>query len=160
MAADPTERGGPVAERRRSLLAGLMIGIAVMAAVDEIVFHQLLNWHHFYDRSTREVALLADGLLHAAELILLVGGFVLFADLRRRGVAVVGSVWAGVFLGAGSFQVWDGLGDHKLLRTHQIRYDVDLLPYDIAWNVAGAILLILGAVMAWRYRASRSTSRT
>lgn len=29
-------------DRRRSLGAGLMIGVGVMAAVDEIVFHQLL----------------------------------------------------------------------------------------------------------------------
>jgi uncharacterized membrane protein len=39
-------------DRRRSLLTGAMTGIAVMAAVDTIVFHELLSWHHFYDRST------------------------------------------------------------------------------------------------------------
>ena len=36
-------------EGGRSLLAAGMIGLGVMAAVDEIVFHQLLDWHHFYD---------------------------------------------------------------------------------------------------------------
>jgi uncharacterized membrane protein len=61
-----------------------MIGVGVMAAVDEIIFHQILGWHHFYDRSTTEVALLSDGLLHATELIVIVAGFFLFADLRRR----------------------------------------------------------------------------
>ena len=40
-------------ERGRSLLAASMIGVGVMASVDEIVFHQVLGWHHFYDRSTK-----------------------------------------------------------------------------------------------------------
>ena len=57
-----------------------LIGMAVMAGVDEIVFHQLLGWHHFYDRSTTSVGLLSDGLLHTAELLALVAGFFL---LRR-----------------------------------------------------------------------------
>jgi uncharacterized membrane protein len=156
MASHHTQGPGPgtlLPERRRSLLVGVMIGVAVMAAVDEIVFHQLLGWHHFYDRSTSDIALLSDGVLHAAELVLLVAGFTLFADLRRRGVAATGSVWAGVLIGAGAFQLWDGLIDHKVLRVHQIRYDVDLLPYDIAWNAAGAVLVVLGAALAWRHRA-------
>ena len=46
----------------------LITGVGLMAAVDEIVFHQLLGWHHFYDRSTSEVGLMSDGFLHAAEL--------------------------------------------------------------------------------------------
>lgn len=61
-----------------------MIGVGVMAAVDEIVFHQILAWHHFYDRSTAQIGLLSDGLLHAAEVVLIVAGFFLVADLRHR----------------------------------------------------------------------------
>ncbi len=120
-----------------------------MAAVDEIVFHQLLSWHHFYDGSTSEVALFSDGLLHAGELVLLVGGFFLFADLRRRDALVPRFAWAGLLIGMGAFQLWDGIVDHKVLRLHQVRYDVDLLPYDLAWNAAGAVLLLAGAVLAW-----------
>lgn len=26
---------------------------------------------------------------------------------------------------------------------------MDLLPYDLAWNAAGAVLLLAGAVLAW-----------
>jgi uncharacterized membrane protein len=35
------------------------------AFVDEVVFHQLLHWHHFYDKSTTDVGLVSDGLRHA-----------------------------------------------------------------------------------------------
>jgi hypothetical protein len=41
----------------------------------------------------------------------------------------------GCCLGAGSFQLYDGTVQHKLLRLHQIRYDVDLAPYDWTWNI-------------------------
>ncbi|MGA4731155.1 DUF2243 domain-containing protein [Micromonospora taraxaci] len=145
--------GARVVEVRSSILAGVLIGVAIMAAVDEIVFHQLLAWHHFYDRSTPSVALLSDGLLHAAEVVALVGGFFWFADLRRRGALSNRLTWGGFLLGAGGFQLFDGLVDHKVLRLHQIRYGVHLVPYDVVWNVAGAVLLLAGAAVVWRARS-------
>jgi uncharacterized membrane protein len=132
------------------MLAAGLIGVAVMAAVDEVVFHQILAWHHFYDRGTPAVGLLSDGLLHAAELVALAGGFFWFADLRRRGVLVPLAAWGGFLVGAGGFQLFDGLVDHKVLRVHQIRYGVDVLPYDLAWNGAGALPLVAGALLARR----------
>ena len=135
---------------RPSVLAAGLIGVAVMAAVDEVVFHQILAWHHFYDRATPAVGLLSDGLLHAAELVALAGGFFWFADLRRRGELVPLAAWGGFLLGAGGFQLFDGLVDHKVLRVHQIRYDVDVLPYDLAWNIAAALLLLAGALVTRR----------
>ncbi|MGX1310489.1 DUF2243 domain-containing protein [Streptomyces sp. SID7804] len=131
-------------EPRRSLLVCAMIGAAVMAAVDEIVFHQILHWHHFYDRSTSGAALVSDGLLHTAELLALVAGAVLFSDLRRRRVLSPAHARGGFFLGLGAFQLFDGVVDHKLLRVHQIRYGVDVTPYDWAWNLAGLALLLVG----------------
>jgi uncharacterized membrane protein len=158
MAARAEEAHG-LLERGRSMLVAAMVGVGLMAAVDEIVFHQLLSWHHFYDRSTSEVALLSDGLLHAAELVLLVAGGFLYADLRRRAALAVRSAWAGLLLGAGGFQLFDGLVDHKVLRVHQVRYGVDLLPYDLAWNGAALLLLLAGAVLAVRSRGEGSRAR-
>ncbi|PAZ09810.1 hypothetical protein CLM62_44460 [Streptomyces sp. SA15] len=125
-----------------------LIGAAVMAAVDEIVFHQILNWHHFYDRSTTGAGLLSDGLLHSAELLALVAGFFFYADLRRREALAPVHAWSGFFLGLGIFQLFDGIVDHKLLRLHQVRYGVDVTPYDWAWNIAGLILLLTGVALA------------
>ncbi|MFD5200559.1 DUF2243 domain-containing protein [Streptomyces sp. NPDC058375] len=138
----------------RSLAVCALIGLAVMAAVDEIVFHQILHWHHFYDRSALGIGLLSDGLLHTFELLALVAGFFGFADLRRRNALVAAHGWAGFFLGLGAFQLFDGIVDHKLLRLHQIRYGVDVTPYDWAWNSVGVILLALG--IAQTVRAERS----
>ena len=138
---------------RRSLLVGLAVGVALSAAADTVVFHQVLGWHHFYDRSTPDVGLLSDGLLQTGYLVLLVGGLFAFADLRRAAALHRPSWVAGLPLGLGAFQLFDGLVDHKLLRVHQVRYSVaDLLPYDLAWDGAGVVLLLLGLVLAVRAR--------
>lgn len=143
----------------KSMVATILIGIGLMSAVDEIIFHQVLSWHHFYDRATPAIALLSDGLLHAAELILLIAGFFMLSNLRSQHAFAANAGWAGLFIGLGGFQLFDGLIDHKVLRLHQIRYGVDsLLTYDIIWNAAGVVLLLIGLVMAKRVR-STSTAR-
>lgn len=141
---------GTRTEPRRSMAVCALIGAAVTAAVDEIVFHQILGWHHFYDRATTAVGLLSDGLLHTAELLGLCAGFFLYADLRRRGSLAPLHARAGLFLGMGAFQLFDGVVDHKLLRLHQIRYGVDVTPYDWAWNLTGLLLLLIGVGLAVR----------
>ncbi|CAL9330625.1 DUF2243 domain-containing protein [Streptomyces sp. enrichment culture] len=153
----PRTDTGPSPQRRRSLAVWALIGMAVMAAVDEIVFHQLLGWHHFYDRSTPRVGLFSDGLLHTAELLALVAGFALHADLRRRRTLSAPHARAGFLLGLGGFQLFDGVVDHKLLRLHQIRYGVDVTPYDWAWNGAALVLLLIGGALA--VRADRAERR-
>jgi len=140
-------------EPARSVWAGVLLGVGMMAAIDEIVFHQLLGWHHFYDLATPEIGLITDGLLHAAELMAIVAGFFMLADLRRKNALVSIRTWAGFFIGAGFFQVLDGIVNHKVLRLHQIRYNVDLLPYDLAWNIFGLALLITGLLLWLTARA-------
>lgn len=136
---------------RRSMIAAALLGIGAMAAIDEVVFHQLLAWHHFFDGSTPAFGLFSDGLLHAAELILFALGFFMILDIRGRQALAPRSAWAGFLLGAGGFQIFDGIIDHKVLRLHQIRYDVDnLLIYDVVWNAAGVILIALGLLLARR----------
>lgn len=143
------------ADTSRSFWVAFLIGFSLMAGIDEIVFHQLLSWHHFYDRSTPAIGLLSDGLLHSAELIGLVAGFFLFADLRRNHALSPAWAWAGLFFGLGGFQLFDGIVDHKLLRVHQIRYGVDnLFIYDLLWNLFGLVLLLTGLWLTFRARAA------
>ena len=136
----------------RSVTAGALTGIGLMAAFDEIVFHQLLGWHHLYDGSTERVGLTSDGLLHLGQLILLVTGLLLFADLIRRRRLAASAYRAGIVVGLGGFQLFDGTVNHKLLDLHEIRYGVDLLPYDLVWNGAALLVLVLGLVLARRSR--------
>jgi hypothetical protein len=61
----------------RSTLSGVLAGLGLVAFVDETVFHQLLHWHHFYDRSTPDVGLVSDGLFHAFGFVAVVTGLFL-----------------------------------------------------------------------------------
>ena len=131
----------------RSVLAGVLVGVGVAGFVDEVVFHQLLHWHHFYDRGTSTAGLVSDGFFHAFSWTAVVVGLFLFADLQRRQATVPRRVWAGGLIGAGAFQLYDGLVHHKVLGLHQVRYGVELLPYDLAWNAGGAIALVAGLVL-------------
>jgi uncharacterized membrane protein len=138
--------------RSRSITAGVLIGVGVATFIDETVFHQLLHWHHFYDKSTPAAGLVSDGFLHAGGWLCVVTGLFLFADLQRRGVTEHRPVWAGGLLGWGAFQVYDGLIQHKIFGLHQIRYQVDLLPYDLAWNLSGGLGILAGLLLLRRRR--------
>ncbi|GAA3325099.1 hypothetical protein GCM10020331_055590 [Ectobacillus funiculus] len=58
----------------RNLWAGILFGLGLVAFIDEAVFHQLLHWHHFYDKATTAISLISDGLF-----------FTLSAGLQRLG---------------------------------------------------------------------------
>ncbi len=139
---------------RRLVVSGLLLGAGAMGAVDEIVFHQLLHWHHFYDRASGTAGLVSDGLLHAATWSATVAGLALLADVRRRRSFAPVRWWGAVLLGAGGFQLWDGVVDHKVLRVHQVRYGVDLTGYDLAWVSGGVLLLVAGALLLARGRSA------
>ena len=128
----------------RSFWGAVLLGVGTVAAIDEIVFHQLLQWHHFIDRESGDIGLISDGLLHAGELFALAAGFFLMLDARRRDALVPRAAWAGFLVGLGAFQLWDGLINHKVLRLHEIRYGVDLLPSDLIWNAAAIVLVLAG----------------
>jgi uncharacterized membrane protein len=139
----------------RTVLAGFLLGVGAVAMVDEVVFHQLLHWHHFYDRSTTSAGLVSDGLFHAFSWFATVAAlFVLAGVLRER--AFRGTAFAaGLLTGAGLFQLYDGLVQHKLMGLHQIRYGVPIAPYDLVWTVVAVLLLVSGVVL-WVRTARRA----
>src|SRR3954453_20004926 len=137
----------------RNVLSGALLGLGIAAFVDETVFHPLLHWNHFSDRSPPAAGLVSDGLFHAVGFFATVAALFLFADLRRRRILEPARWWGGLLAGAGAFQLYDGTIQHKLLRLHQIRYHVDLAPYDWTWNVVAVVLLAAGV---WLLRSARS----
>lgn len=143
----------------RSVWAGVLIGVGIAAFVDETVFHQILHWHHFYDRATLEAGLVSDGFFHAFGWFATVIGLVVVADVRRRSELRGQALVAGILLGTGAFQLYDGTVHHKLLRLHQIRYHVDLLPYDWTWNGLAVLMLVGGGGLLWRVLGRRRLSR-
>jgi uncharacterized membrane protein len=142
-------------------VGGLLLGVGLVGTLDEAVFHQLLDWHHFLERSgpgggvsqtARAVGLRADGVFHLASTFVLAAGFLVLlaaggAALRGQGRRLLGAV----LLGAGGFNLYDGVVQHKVLGLHPVRRGVEnLLPYDLAWIGAAVLLLALGVALLRR----------
>jgi uncharacterized membrane protein len=140
----------------RNVLSGVLLGLGIAGFVDETVFHQLLHWHHFYDKSTPGVGLVSDGMFHAVSWFCTVGALFLVADLCRRRAFQALPWWGGLLVGAGGFQLYDGTIQHKVLGLHQIRYHVDLVPYDWTWNGIAVLMIAVGAVLLVRARRVRA----
>ncbi len=148
--------GEPQGSGRRTVLSGFLFGCGIAASIiDLFIFHLGLQWHHFYDLSTHEIALLTDGIFHAFGWFITVWGLFLLADIRRRG-GVNWKRWVGaVVLGVGSFQLLDGVLNHKILGIHQIRYGVDLLMYDVVWIGSAIVLMVIGWLVLRLTRPAR-----
>ncbi|MFD2924682.1 DUF2243 domain-containing protein [Halobacillus naozhouensis] len=144
----------------RNLWSGILFGIGLVAFLDEMVFHQLLHWHHFYDKSTTDVGLVSDGLFHAFSWFATIASLFMVADLRRRSAFWLKRWWGGVFVGAGAFQLYDGIIQHKLMKLHQIRYVENLLVYDLIWNISAVIMIVIGWILvAYTRRKLQSTGK-
>ena len=134
---------------------GVLLGIGLVGAADEILFHQLLQWHNFYVHSGDYWRVASDGLFHllTASLLFFTAAR-LWAKRRHFGTFVRGRLfWSGVFWGGGGFQLFDGTVNHKILRLHPVREGAEnILPYDAGWIFSGLLLLYCG----WLLRRSTS----
>ena len=143
-------------DRRRILWTGVFLGVGVVGTLDEVVFHQLLQWHFFYVHTDSFWRTFSDGMFHIfTSAALLIGALRLWRDRgslsRTRASAL--TFGAGLFFGGGGFNLFDGTVDHKILRIHPVRLGVDNpLPYDLAWNGVSVALLLVGW---WLWRRSR-----
>ncbi|XRG77507.1 DUF2243 domain-containing protein [Rossellomorea sp. GAMAL-10_SWC] len=135
-----------------NLWSGILFGLGLVAFFDEAVFHQLLHWHHFYDKSTTSLGLISDGLFHAFSWFATIGSLFMFANLRRKKSLFIKRWIGGVLLGAGLFQLYDGTVQHKWMKLHQIRYNVDIMPYDLTWNISASIMTLIGCILIFKTR--------
>ena len=137
---------------RQNLWSGILFGLGLVAFIDEAAFHQLLHWHHFYDKSTTDIGLISDGLFHAFSWFATIGSLFMLANIRRNKSLFIERWLGGLFLGAGLFQLYDGIVQHKWMRLHQIRYNVDILPYDLTWNITAFVMVVIGSILVMKTR--------
>lgn len=64
--------------------------------------------------------------------------------------------FGGLLLGAGGFQLYDGTIQHKLMGLHQIRYDVNIVPYDMVWYITSVLMIIIGIAILARSKGKSS----
>ena len=131
--------------------AAVVLGVGIAGTLDEVVFHQLLRWHHFYDRSGAAVALITDGIFHLVSTgAIVLGGLLLWQ--RWRSAPLDGRrVWGSILAGAGAFNLYDGVVQHKVLRLHQVREGVaNETPYDVVFIGVALLVFVAGLALARR----------
>ena len=153
--------------RSRVHVAGFLLGAGLGGFFDGIVFHQILQWHHFLSSvvpptsiDTMQLNTFADGLFHAAVWIATLAGVFVLAS--SADVPVVGRFRAlvgGMLLGWGLFNVVEGVVDHLLLGVHHVRPGPDQLLYDLAFLVWGGAMLVAGLGLV-RAAARTAAART
>lgn len=139
----------PLSPNRSLLRIGLILGVGIVGTLDEVVLHQLLQWHNFYVHATQHWRLISDGLFHLFSSACLIWGAVLLWEHRSLLRAGDGrALAAGVLFGMGGFNLYDGIVQHKILQLHPVREHVaNILPYDLAFNGMAVVLLVSGYLM-------------
>lgn len=137
----------------RSLLwTGIILGVGVIGTLDEVVLHQMLQWHNLYVHTTEFWRIFSDGIFHlVSSALLLVGSLRLWRHRRLLSTIRSGrALAAGIFFGMGAFNLYDGTIQHKVLRLHPVREGVaNQLPYDVVWIGSSLVLLVIGW-MLWQ----------
>jgi uncharacterized membrane protein len=143
----PTRTTSARQVQRDLLLNGIVVGIGLAGNLDQIVLHELLQWHNLYVHAGPFWRIFIDGLFHLTMVGVLAAGLGSVAAWARRHPQAwrPGTLAAGVLLGAGGFNLFDGTVNHKLLRLHQVREGAaDLWVYDAVFIGLAAVVFAAG----------------
>jgi uncharacterized membrane protein len=144
---------GTKLNRQPLIIAGIVLGIGQGGFFDGIVFHQLLQWHHMFTNietsntvAGLELNTIGDGLFHVFDWFMtLTGIFLLWRALERENVPHFTQTLVGSLLvGAGTFNVVEGIIDHHLLKLHHVKPGPNELFWDLGFIAAGMLLVGVG----------------
>ena len=140
-------------KNRSLIVAGILLGLGQAGFFDGIFFHQLLQWHHMFTNiesgntvAGLELNTLGDGLFHLADwLITLAGIIALWLAVKRDDVLLSTSVLIGAFcIGAGMFNVVEGILDHHVFQIHHVKPGAHQLAWDLSFIGAGILSIVIG----------------
>ncbi|MGY4625305.1 DUF2243 domain-containing protein [Bradyrhizobium sp. USDA 4486] len=144
---------------------GALLGLALGAFLDGIVFHQLLQWHHTLSGcypldSIDNVRLNTtwDGIFHGAAYVFVLAGLYLLWQ-RARGTepgSTSRQCIGTVLLGWGIFNLVEGVVDHEILGRHRVKCPKDSASSGISACCCGGRRSWCW-VPAWRELAHRRT---
>jgi uncharacterized membrane protein len=128
----------------KSFWGPFLFGIGIIGMLDGIILHQLLQWHSIYMHTNREGQIFSDGLFHLfITVIIFIAGFLLWQDHSAGRKGSLFTFWGSFLIGAGGFNLVEGIVNHHLLRIHHVRpYSPYSVMYDLSFD--GIAILMLG----------------
>ncbi|NDJ17333.1 DUF2243 domain-containing protein [Myxacorys almedinensis] len=151
---------------KRLIAAGILLGLGLAGFFDGIVLHQILQWHHLLSNVRPILSLddvsantLADGLFHLLAYLFAIAGVITLwqthqqTEMPKSAQPLLGAI----LIGAGTFNLSEGLIDHQILGIHHVRSGTHYILWDIGFLVIGALLILIGIGFIQRWRnASQS----
>lgn len=134
------------------IVAGVFLGLGLGGFFDGILLHQILQWHHMLSSirpattvSELELNMVGDGLFEAGTwLLTLVGVLLLWQAKRDNTPRSSRTFYGSILVGAGTFNLVEGLIDHQILGIHHVKPGMNELTWDVGFLVVGAILVVVG----------------
>jgi len=149
---------------RAGLITGIMLGIGIAGFIDEALFHQLLQWHNFYWNTDLTGRIRSDGWFHVASMLVALWGVARLWQHGRAGTRSRDVIVAGMLIGGGGFNAYDGIVQHVVLHLHLVNELVCPspqngsnsvltcpadIPYETIW-IAIALAVAAAGIARWR----------
>ncbi|HEY9635036.1 MAG TPA: DUF2243 domain-containing protein [Coleofasciculaceae cyanobacterium] len=143
-------------DHRRLIAPGILLGIGFAGFFDGIVLHQILQWHHMLTSvqpatniGNLELNTFWDGLFNASTYIITVVGLGLLWRAGQRGDFVGASkTFSGsLLIGAGLFNVIEGVIDHQILGIHHVKSGPNQLAWDLGFLAISVVLAAIGWIL-------------
>lgn len=146
--------------RQRNLFwAGFTLGLGALGAIDGIVFHQLLQWHHLIVSPNHTLEIISDGIFNILVTVLLVWTSIrLFRDAANDELDNKWNLfWGAVLIGGGTFNFVEGLIDHQILQIHHVKPgSPNQFLYDMLFLLSGIVLVFFGAIFSQMLKKVRA----
>jgi uncharacterized membrane protein len=135
---------------------GLFLGIGFSGFLDGILLHQILQWHHMlssvkptFTIPNIDLNMVWDGLFHVFDLIMTATGVILLWRAGERNDVTWSShtFFGSMLMGAGLFDVVEGIIDHQILGIHHVKPGVNQLAWDMGFLAFGAFLIVIGWIV-------------
>lgn len=155
-----TNKATPI-NRQLLIIAGILLGLGQAGFFDGIFFHQLLQWHHMFTNiessstvAGLELNTLGDGIFHVVDWLLTIAGIiVLWNAVKRPNTILSTSTLIGSFcIGAGLFNVVEGILSHHVFQIHHVKPGVHQLAWDLGFIGAGCLSIVIGWIILRRYQ--------
>lgn len=136
-------------KRNRTFWGAFLFGIGMIGMLDGIILHQILQWHSMYMHTTRPYQIVSDGIFH---LIVTIVMFIATYLLRKSEETHNNRLfWGSFFLGAGVFNLVEGIIDHHLLQIHHVNWFAsNRFLYDIVFDLISIGMILFGWILVRR----------
>jgi uncharacterized membrane protein len=149
------------------ITAGILLGIGGAGFFDGIVFHQILQWHQMLtstlptlNLSQMKINTHWDGIFNGLMyLVTATGIYFLWRAGQQQQIPTSSPIFPGsLLLGAGLFNLIEGLINHQILGIHHVKEGPNYLSWDLGFLAVNFFILVYGWLLLERGKNNSQTT--